>query len=158
MARTLPVTATIALALSVRTPVAIHRATGDPSTHISHDPIAVVQNMNARGGINVVRAKRPGPSGSGLSQRDALALTEMAAATRSTSAPMAVSNPIASIASAAVEPSGTESKIGIIARAIVFGRALANIWRNGQDPCAESDPRGIGVSARRRCGTYRELS
>src|ERR1700737_4575037 len=140
MAKRLPATAKIILATSVRTPVATHRATDDPSTQISHASIAVTQNMNARAGINVLRAKRPEPSGRGLSQRDALALTDMVAATRSTSAPMAVSNPIASIASAAVAPSGTESNIGIIARAIVFGRALPNIWRTGQNPSAESDP------------------
>jgi hypothetical protein len=69
----------------------------------------------------------------------------MAAATSSTSAPMAVKNPIASMVSAAVDPNGTDSKTGIIARAIVFGRALANIWRTGHDPSAESDPVGIGV-------------
>jgi hypothetical protein len=145
MAKRPPATATIILATSVRTPVAILRTTGDPITQISHDSIAVVQNMNARAGINVLLAKRPESSGRGLSQRDALALTEMAAATSSTRTPMAVRNPIASITSAAVDPSGTESKTGIIARAIVFGRALANICRTGHDPSAESDPVGIGV-------------
>jgi hypothetical protein len=61
------------------------------------------------------------------------------------SAPIVVSNPIATMVSAAVDPMGTESKIGIIKREIVFGLALANIWRTGQDPSAASDPVGIGV-------------
>ena len=158
MAKRLPATVTIMLAASVRTPIATHRTAGDPSTQVSHDSITVAQNMNARAGANVLRAMRPESIGRGLSQRDALALTNMAAAIRSTSAPMDVSSPIASITSAAADPSGTESNIGIIAVATVFGRALPNIWRIGQVPSAESDPVGIGVLARRRCGTYRELS
>jgi hypothetical protein len=71
---------------------------------------------------------------------------------------MAASNPIATIASAAADPSGTKSKTGMMARVTVFGRAPANIWRTGQDPSAESDPVGTGALTRRRCGTYREPS
>src|SRR6202041_2473243 len=158
MAKRLPETARIELATAVAAPIAAHRAIGDPSTQINHDSIAVTQSTSERTGINVIRAKRAARSGRGLSQRDASALTAMVAATRSTSAPMAVSNPIVSMASAALDPSGTQSKMGIIARAIVFGRAFANIRRTGQDPSAESDPVGMDVSARRRCGTYREPS
>lgn len=158
MARRLPANVKTVLVISVNAPIPIHRATGDLSTQSSHDSIAVAHNMKAKVGINVLRAKVPDLMGKGLSQRDAWAFTEMAAAIRSTSAPMAVNTPIASMASAAVDPKGTESNIGIIARATVFGRALANIWRIGQDPSPESDPVGTGVSTLRRRGTYRELS
>jgi hypothetical protein len=109
MAKRLPETARIVLATAVAAPIATHRATGDPSTQISHDSIAVTQSTSERAGINVIRAKRPERSGRGLSQRDASALTDMIAATRSTSAPMAISNPIASITSAAIDPSGTQN-------------------------------------------------